>query len=161
MVIAATTAVATPLMGPLPSRNSAPNGCPRAFHPCDQMRGRGNGKTAYLGWSAPSLADCDAGTGSRDGALSGSRALAACHGLTSAFRHLRASQSKTPARAGVGTSAGCRCGSPALRRIPIVDVLADLILGQTVALLNLALELIPAASDDIEIVLGELAPLLL
>src|SRR5262245_20619811 len=53
------------------------------------------------------------------------------------------------------------CWSPALRRVPIVDVLADLILGQTVALLDLALELITAAADDVEIFVGELAPLLL
>src|SRR5262245_9732568 len=53
------------------------------------------------------------------------------------------------------------CGSPALRRVPVVDVPADLILGQTVALLDLAFELIPATRNDVEIVVGELAPLLL
>jgi hypothetical protein len=39
--------------------------------------------------------------------------------------------------------------SPPLRGVPIVDVLAHLILGQTVALLDLAFELIPAAVDHI------------
>src|SRR5690349_9811542 len=50
---------------------------------------------------------------------------------------------------------------PALRAVPGVDVLADLILGEAVALLNLAFELVAAAVDDIEIVIGELAPLFL
>src|SRR5262245_44434908 len=62
---------------------------------------------------------------------------------------------------GSETSSWFWCWSPALRRVPIVDVLADLILGQTVALLDLALELITAAANDVEIVVGELAPLLL
>jgi hypothetical protein len=50
--------------------------------------------------------------------------------------------------------------SPPLRRIPIVNVLTDLILGQAVALLNLAFELVAASIDDVQIVVGELAPLL-
>src|SRR5262249_38390257 len=103
MMIAATTAVATPFMGPLPSRNSAPNGCPRASHPYGQTRGRGDGKTAYLGWFAPSLADCGADSGPSGGAISDPRARPACPaGSASVFRLIRASQSKTPARAGVG-----------------------------------------------------------
>jgi hypothetical protein len=44
---------------------------------------------------------------------------------------------------------------------PVVDVLADLVLGKAVALLQLAFELFAAALDDVEIVIGELAPLLL
>src|ERR1041385_793241 len=44
---------------------------------------------------------------------------------------------------------------------PVVHVLADLVLGKTVALLQLAFELLAAALDDVEIVVGELAPLLL
>src|SRR5262245_21171932 len=161
-MIAATTAVATPVMGPLPCRNSAPNGCPRASHPCGQMRGRGDGKTAYLGWSAPSLADCGADTGPGGRAISGPRArLARPAAVFSARRLIEQANSKTPARAGVGNVAWCRWGSPALRRVPIVDVLADLIFGQTVALLDLALELISAAVDDVKIVVGELTPLLL
>jgi hypothetical protein len=45
--------------------------------------------------------------------------------------------------------------------VPIVDVLADLIFGQTLPLLNPAFELISLAVDDIEVVVGELDPLLL
>src|SRR5215207_6801578 len=44
---------------------------------------------------------------------------------------------------------------------PVVHVLADLVLGKAVALLQLAFELLAAALDDVEIVIGELAPLLL
>src|ERR1043165_1581444 len=44
---------------------------------------------------------------------------------------------------------------------PVVHVLADLVLGEAVALLQLAFELVAAALDDVEIVIGELAPLLL
>ena len=44
---------------------------------------------------------------------------------------------------------------------PVVDVLADLVLGEAVALLQLAFELFAAALDDVEIVVGELAPLFL
>src|SRR5262249_52325761 len=51
--------------------------------------------------------------------------------------------------------------SPGLRVIPIVDVLANLVLRDAVALLDLAFELIAAAVDDVEIIVGELAPLLL
>src|SRR5262245_40416240 len=86
MTITATTAVATPLMGPLFSRNSVPNGCPRASHRYGQMRSRGDGKTAYLGWFAPSLADCGAGTGPSGGAMSRLRARPARPGdVASAF----------------------------------------------------------------------------
>src|SRR6185295_19436335 len=44
---------------------------------------------------------------------------------------------------------------------PVVHVLVDLVLGKTVALLQLAFELLAAAFDHVEIVVGELAPLLL
>ena len=43
---------------------------------------------------------------------------------------------------------------------PVVHVLVDLVLGETVTLLQLAFELFAAAFDDVEIVIGELAPLL-
>src|SRR5262245_39936888 len=161
-MIAATTAVATPVMGPLPSRNRAPNGCPRASHPYGQMRGRGDGKTAYLGWSAPSLADCGADTGPGGGAISGPRARPARRAaVVSAFRLIEHAKARPRLAPGSETSSWFWCWSPALRRVPVVDVLAHLILGQTVALLDFALELIAAAIDDIEIVVGELAPLLL
>src|SRR5262245_12590438 len=78
-------------------------------------------------------------------------------------RFASSEQAKARPRLAPGSEVSVRfwCGSPALCRIPVVDVLADLILGQTVALLDLALELIPAAGDDVEIIVGELAPLLL
>src|SRR5262245_34867680 len=79
-------------------------------------------------------------------------------------RHSGASeQAKARPRLAPGSemSSWSWCWSPALRRVPVVDVLADLILGQTIALLNLAFELIPAAGDDVELVVGELTPLLL
>jgi hypothetical protein len=41
---------------------------------------------------------------------------------------------------------------------PVVDILVDLVLGIAVALLELAFELFAAALDDVEIVVGELAP---
>jgi hypothetical protein len=44
---------------------------------------------------------------------------------------------------------------------PVVHILVDLILGKTVALLQLAFELFAAAFDHVEIVVGEFAPLLL
>src|SRR5205807_9239770 len=44
---------------------------------------------------------------------------------------------------------------------PVVYILVDLILGEAVALLQLAFELFTPAFDDVEIVVGELAPLLL
>src|SRR5262245_31899368 len=79
-------------------------------------------------------------------------------------RHSGASeQAKARPRLAPGseTSSLLSCGSPALRRVPVIDVPADLILSQTVALLDLAFELIPATRNDVEIVVGELAPLLL
>src|SRR5262245_16617161 len=51
--------------------------------------------------------------------------------------------------------------SPALRGQPAVDVLAHLVLGLAVALLDLAFELVAAAADDVKIVVGQLTPLLL
>ena len=44
---------------------------------------------------------------------------------------------------------------------PVVYILVDLVLGETVALLQLDLELLAAALDHVEVVVGELAPLLL
>src|SRR5581483_12415152 len=51
--------------------------------------------------------------------------------------------------------------SPSLRGEPIVDIPADLILCQSVTFLNLAFELIATTVDDVEVVIGELTPLLL
>src|SRR5262249_62028189 len=51
--------------------------------------------------------------------------------------------------------------SPALGGEPVVHVLAGLVLGHAIALLNLALELIAAAVDDVEVIVSELAPLFL
>src|SRR5262245_28287551 len=51
--------------------------------------------------------------------------------------------------------------SPALAGEPVIHVPADLVLGQTVTLLNLALELVAASVDDVEVIVGELAPLFL
>ena len=50
---------------------------------------------------------------------------------------------------------------PSLTIVPIVNVFASLILGDPVALLNLALQLIAAAADDVEIIVRQLSPLLL
>src|SRR5262245_32997141 len=47
------------------------------------------------------------------------------------------------------------------RAEPVVHVLADLVLGKAVALLKLALELLAAPLDHVEVVIGELAPFFL
>jgi len=53
-------------------------------------------------------------------------------------------------------------GPPLVQRgEPSIHVLAGLVLGDAVALLNLALELIALAVDGREVVVGEVAPLLL
>src|SRR5258708_7751597 len=44
---------------------------------------------------------------------------------------------------------------------PVIDIPVNLILGKTVALLQLAFELLASAFDHVEIVIGEFAPLLL
>src|SRR5258708_40351675 len=44
---------------------------------------------------------------------------------------------------------------------PVIDIPVNLILGKTVALLQLAFELLASAFDHVEIVVGEFAPLLL
>src|SRR5258708_10319686 len=44
---------------------------------------------------------------------------------------------------------------------PVIHVLVDLILGEAVALLQLAFELLAATLDHVEIVVGEFAPLFL
>src|SRR5580693_592721 len=63
------------------------------------------------------------------------------------------------ARAMAGASSKCR--HLLQRPEPVVHVLVDLILGEAVALLQLAFELVAPALDDVEIVVGELAPFLL
>jgi hypothetical protein len=47
-----------------------------------------------------------------------------------------------------------------LRIGPVVDVLFGLILRETVSLLDLPLQLLAPAVDDVEVIVGELAPLL-
>src|SRR5690348_9561994 len=59
----------------------------------------------------------------------------------------------------------CRSGGrfaslPALGGIPVVDVAAHLILAISVALLNFSLELVTLASNHVEIIVCELAPVL-
>src|ERR1700704_1846871 len=44
---------------------------------------------------------------------------------------------------------------------PVIDILVDLVLGEAVALLQLAFELLAAALDNVEVVVGEFAPLFL
>src|SRR5204862_204609 len=51
--------------------------------------------------------------------------------------------------------------SPGLAIVPVVDVPADLILLMPVALLDPAFELIAPTVDHVEIIVGQLAPLLL
>src|ERR1700755_3297692 len=48
-----------------------------------------------------------------------------------------------------------------LRGHPIVDILFGLVLGEAVPLLDLSLELVALAVDDVEVIVGKLAPLLL
>ena len=50
---------------------------------------------------------------------------------------------------------------PRLLAVPVVNVLLDLILGEAVTLLDLSFELIAAAVDHSEVIVGEFAPLLL
>src|SRR5436190_74605 len=49
----------------------------------------------------------------------------------------------------------------ALARLPIVDLLLGLVLADTVGILDLADQLVALAGDLVEVVVGELAPLLL
>src|SRR5579863_2132802 len=44
---------------------------------------------------------------------------------------------------------------------PVVHILVNLILGEAVALLELAFELIAAAFDDVEVIVGKFAPFFL
>src|ERR1700733_5882415 len=60
-----------------------------------------------------------------------------------------------------GAFAACAQAVSLQRLEPVVHVLVDLILGEAVALLQLAFELVAPALDDVEIVVGELAPFLL
>ena len=47
-----------------------------------------------------------------------------------------------------------------MRAVPVVDVPANLILLNAIAFLDLALQLIAPAVDDIKVVVGKFAPLL-
>src|SRR5579871_2160281 len=51
--------------------------------------------------------------------------------------------------------------SPPLGGIPVIDILPDLVLRQSVPLLNFAFELFSAAMNEIKVIIGELSPLLL
>src|SRR3954467_9024152 len=48
---------------------------------------------------------------------------------------------------------------PLLRAVPVVDILAHLVLGDAVPLLDLAFELVALAANEIQIVVGQLSPL--
>jgi hypothetical protein len=50
---------------------------------------------------------------------------------------------------------------PLVTAVPVIDVFANLIFCETVALLNLAFELVPTAIYDVKIVISELPPFLL
>src|SRR5438477_6573957 len=60
-----------------------------------------------------------------------------------------------------GLSRGFSLRTSFQRLEPVVHILVNLILGETVALLQLAFELLAPAFDHVEIVVGELAPFLL
>src|SRR5262249_58549296 len=51
-------------------------------------------------------------------------------------------------------------GSHPLRAEPGIDVFSGLVLGDAVSLLDYALELIAAAGDPIQVIVGEIAPFL-
>ena len=53
------------------------------------------------------------------------------------------------------------CSLPSLPIIPVVNILTHAILFEAVAFLNFAFELLALAVDDVEIIIGEVAPLLL
>ena len=73
----------------------------------------------------------------------------------------RWSQRKAPALAGAFAMRQRASSVSLQRREPIVHVLSDLVLGEAVALLQLAFELLAAALDHIQVVVGELPPFLL
>jgi hypothetical protein len=60
-----------------------------------------------------------------------------------------------------GVASRRKPSSPLLSAVPVVNILTNLIFRESIPLLNLSFELIPTATDDIEIVVGELAPPLL
>src|SRR5262245_13043775 len=76
-------------------------------------------------------------------------------------RSLTDERGKPGARPGFRIHSDDRTVLPALRTVPVVNVLAHLVLGEAVALLDFAFQLLAPAGDDVEIVVGELAPLLL
>jgi hypothetical protein len=53
------------------------------------------------------------------------------------------------------------CNSPPLARVPIVHVASNLVFGVAISFLNLAFQLIAAATDHIKIIVGEFSPLFL
>lgn len=50
---------------------------------------------------------------------------------------------------------------PLLRAVPVIDIFADLILGEAILFLNQALQLVATPGDPVEIVIGQIAPLFL
>jgi hypothetical protein len=72
------------------------------------------------------------------------------------------SKTKTPAESWRGFRFDERLALlPSLGVVPVVNVLSDLILGEAVAFLNLALKLISLTVDGRKVVVGEISPLLL
>jgi hypothetical protein len=65
---------------------------------------------------------------------------------------------KNPAEAGI--SFAMKGSLPGLTIVPGIDLLLRLILGVTVSLLDLAFELVTLARDHVQVVVGELTPLL-
>ena len=78
---------------------------------------------------------------------------------------LTSRQTKKPRRPGLGRFSAIVSGRSSeillQRPEPVVHVLVDLVLGEAVALLQLAFELFAAAFDHIEVVVGEFTPLFL
>jgi hypothetical protein len=69
--------------------------------------------------------------------------------------------SKSPGRSpGLFGRSRALSGSPQ-RLEPVVHVFSDLVLGEAVALLQLAFELLAAALDHVQVVVGQLAPFFL
>src|SRR5215510_3040074 len=50
---------------------------------------------------------------------------------------------------------------PALRCVPLIHFLAHLVSGVSIPLLELALQLLPVAFNDVKVIISELSPLLL
>src|SRR6266852_3461327 len=80
------------------------------------------------------------------------------------FRELGGLSSRPPTKKAPATTGAFRALNDvnSLQRLePVVHILVDLVLGEAVALLQLAFELFAAPFDHVEIVVGEFAPLFL